>query len=196
MAETLRILIADDETLHNLALTSHIETLGHEVVGAATDGEQAVVLARETRPDLAFLDIRMPEMSGPEAAKKIAAERPIPMIILSAYSDQRTVRDAVTAPIFHYLVKPVNPDDLGPAIAVARARFAEWEDTSSERDRLQQKLEERKVIERAKGLIMTSRGLSETDAYRFLQKASQDKNTPMVDLARKILLAAPLLQQK
>ncbi len=196
MAETLRILIADDETLHNLALTSHIETLGHEVVGAATDGEEAVALARETRPDLAFLDIRMPEMSGPEAAKKIAAERPIPMIILSAYSDQRTVRDAVTAPIFHYLVKPVNPDDLGPAIAVARARFAEWEDTSSQRDRLQQKLEERKVIERAKGLIMTSRGLSETDAYRFLQKASQDKNTPMVDLARKILLAAPLLQQK
>lgn len=196
MAETLRILIADDETLHNLALTSHIETLGHEVVGAATDGEEAVELARETRPDLAFLDIRMPEMTGPEAAKKIAAERPIPMIILSAYSDQRTVRDAVTAPIFHYLVKPVNPDDLGPAIAVARARFAEWEDTSSQRDRLQQKLEERKVIERAKGLIMTSRGLSETDAYRFLQKASQDKNTPMVDLARKILLAAPLLQQK
>lgn len=196
MPETLRILIADDETLHNLALTSHIETLGHEVVGAATDGEQAVELARETRPDLAFLDIRMPGMTGPEAAKKIAAERPIPMIILSAYSDQRTVRDAVTAPIFHYLVKPVNPDDLGPAIAVARARFAEWEDTSSQRDRLQQKLEERKVIERAKGLIMTSRGLSETDAYRFLQKASQDKNTPMVDLARKILLAAPLLQQK
>lgn len=196
MAETLRILIADDETLHNLALTSHIETLGHEVVGAATDGEQAVELARETRPDLVFLDIRMPGMTGPEAAKKIAAERPIPMIILSAYSDQRTVRDAVTAPIFHYLVKPVNPDDLGPAIAVARARFAEWEDTSSQRDRLQQKLEERKVIERAKGLIMTSRGLSETDAYRFLQKASQDKNTPMVDLARKILLAAPLLQQK
>lgn len=196
MAETLRILIADDETLHNLALTSHIETLGHEVVGAATNGEEAVELARETRPDLAFLDIRMPQMTGPEAAKKIAAERPIPIVILSAYSDQRTVRDAVTAPIFHYLVKPVNPDDLGPAIAVARARFAEWEETSSQRDRLQQKLEERKVIERAKGLIMTSRGLSETDAYRFLQKASQDKNTPMVDLARKILLAAPLLQQK
>lgn len=196
MAESLRVLIADDEALHNLALTSQLEKLGHEVVGAASDGEEAVALARETQPDLAFLDIRMPKMSGPEAAQVISTERPIPVVILSAYSDDRTVQAAIQAPIFHYLVKPVDPDDLGPAIAVAKTRFAEWLEVKRSRDKLAQTLEERKVIERAKGLIMQTRGLSEADAYRFLQKASQDKNTPMVDLAKKILLAAPLLQKK
>lgn len=196
MADPLRVLIADDEALHNLALTSQIETLGHQVVAAASNGEEAVEMARKHKPDLAFLDIRMPGMTGPEAAQAIARERPIPMIILSAYSDERTVQDAIRAPIFHYLVKPVDPDDLAPAIAVARARFTDWAQTRSQRDELKLKLEERKLIERAKGLIMQTRGLTEPEAYRFLQKASQDKNTPMVDLARKILLAAPLLQQR
>ena len=134
-------------------------------------------------------------MTGPEAAHEIAEDRPVPIVILSAYSDTRTVEDAVRAPIFHYLVKPVDPDDLAPAIAVARARFQEWMDARHERDMLSLKLEERKIIERAKGLLMDTRKLSEREAYRFLQKTSQDKNTPMVDLARKILLAAPLLQK-
>lgn len=194
MAESLRVLIADDEALHNLALSSQLKSLGHEVVAAAKDGEEAVEKARETKPDIAFLDIRMPNMAGPDAARKIFEERPIPVVILSAYSDERTVQEAASAPIFHYLVKPVDSSDLAPAIAVALSRFAEWERTRSERDTLQQKLDERKVIERAKGLLMKSRGLSESEAYRFLQRASQDKNTPMVDLARKIVLAAPLLQ--
>lgn len=196
MAESLRVLIADDEALHNLALTSQLETLGHTVVATATNGREAVQLAREVRPDLAFLDIRMPTMTGPEAAVEITADRPIPIIILSAYSDSRTVEEATRAPIFHYLVKPVDPDDLAPAIAVARARFDEWIDARRQRDQLEVKLEERKIIERAKGLLMDTRGLSEREAYRFLQKTSQDKNTPMVELARKILLAAPLLQKE
>ena len=196
MSESLRVLIADDESLHNLALASQLETLGHQVVATAANGREAVELARDTRPDLAFLDIRMPTMTGPEAAHEIAADRPIPMIILSAYSDSRTVDEAIRAPVFHYLVKPVDPDDLAPAIAVARARFDEWLDARRQRDMLELRLEERKIIERAKGLLMESRRLSERDAYRFLQKTSQDKNTPMVDLARKILLAAPLLQKE
>lgn len=195
MAESLRILIADDEALHNLALTSQLETLGHQVVATATNGREAVDLARDTKPDLAFLDIRMPTMTGPEAAHQISAERPIPIIILSAYSDGRTVEEATRSPVFHYLVKPVDPDDLGPAIAVARARFDDWIDAKRQRDQLEVKLEERKIIERAKGLLMDTRGLSEREAYRFLQKTSQDKNTPMVELAKKILLAAPLLQR-
>ncbi len=196
MADALRVLIAADEALHNLALTSQLETLGHTVVATATNGKEAVQLARETRPDLAFLDIRMPVMTGPEAAHEISAERPIPIIILSAYSESRTVEEATRAPVFHYLVKPVDPDDLAPAIAVARARFDEWLDARRQRDLLELKLEERKIIERAKGLLMDTRGLSEREAYRFLQKTSQDKNTPMVELARKILLAAPLLQKE
>lgn len=194
MADSLRVLIADDEALHNLALSSQLKGLGHEVVAAARDGEEAVAKARETEPDIAFLDIRMPGMEGPEAAKRIFEERPIPVVILSAYSDERTVRQAASAPVFHYLVKPVDSSDLAPAIAVALSRFAEWERTRGERDSLQQKLDERKIIERAKGLLMKSRGLDENEAYRFLQRASQDKNTPMVELAKKIVLAAPLLQ--
>lgn len=196
MADSLRVLIADDEALHNLALSSQLETLGHTVVATATNGREAVQLARETKPDLAFLDIRMPSMTGPEAAYEITAERPIPIVILSAYSDARTVEEATRAPVFHYLVKPVDPDDLAPAIAVARARFDEWLDARRQKEILELKLEERKIIERAKGLLMDSRGLSEREAYRFLQKTSQDKNTPMVELARKILLAAPLLQKE
>jgi response regulator NasT len=138
----------------------------------------------------------MPIMTGPEAAHEIHAERPVPIIILSAYSDARTVEEATRAPVFHYLVKPVDPDDLAPAIAVARARFDEWLDARRQRDMLEMRLEERKIIERAKGILMDSRGFSEREAYRFLQKTSQDKNTPMVELAKKILLAAPLLQKE
>ncbi len=196
MSESLRVLIADDEALHNLALTSQLETLGHQVVATASNGKEAVELARQTKPDLAFLDIRMPTMTGPEAAHEIANERAIPMIILSAYSDARTVDEAIRAPVFHYLVKPVDPDDLAPAIAVAKARFEEWLDARRQKEMLEMRLEERKIIERAKGLLMDSRGLSEKEAYRFLQKTSQDKNTPMVELARKLLLAAPLLQKE
>ncbi len=195
MAQSLRFLIADDEALHNLALTSQLEALGHEVVATAANGQEAVNLARDKHPDMAILDIRMPVMTGPEAALKIHAERPLPIIILSAYSDTRTVDDATRSPIFHYLVKPVDPDDLAPAISVAKARFDEWMRARQERDTLANKLEERKVLERAKGILMETRKMSEQDAYRFLQKTSQDKNTPMIDLARKILLAAPLLQR-
>lgn len=195
MASSLRVLIADDEALHNLALTSQLQQLGHQVVGTASNGREAVELARETEPDLIFLDIRMPEMTGPEAAHAISAERAVPIIILSAYSDDRTVGEATKAPVFHYLVKPVDPHDLAPAMAVARARFNEWKQARADKDVLEGRLEERKLIERAKGLLMETRGLSEREAYRFLQKTSQDKNTPMVELARKILLAAPLLQR-
>ena len=195
MADSLRFLIADDEALHNLALTSQLEALGHEVVATASNGQEAVDLAREKKPDMAILDIRMPVMTGPEAAREIHGERPIPILILSAYSDRRTVDEATRSPVFHYLVKPVDPDDLAPAIAVARARFGEWTDARHEKHVAETKLEERKILDRAKGILMETRNLSEREAYRFLQKSSQDRNTPMIELARKILLAAPLLQK-
>jgi two-component system, response regulator PdtaR len=195
MAESLRFLIADDEALHNLALTSQLEALGHQVVATASNGQEAVDLAREKKPDMAILDIRMPVMKGPDAARRIHEDSAIPIIILSAYSDTRTVDEATRSPIFHYLVKPVDPDDLAPAIAVAKARFGEWQKARNERDGLQTKLDERKILERAKGILMETRQMTEQEAYRFLQKTSQDKNTPMIELAKKILLAAPLLQK-
>src|SRR5688572_25760943 len=111
--------------------------MGHEVVATATNGPEAGELARTTQPGAAILDIRMAQMSGPEAASEIAQERPIPIIILSAYSDSRTVDEAIKAPVFHYLVKPVDPDDLAPAIGVARARFDEWRDARRQRDLLE-----------------------------------------------------------
>ncbi|MFW5950543.1 MAG: ANTAR domain-containing response regulator [Gemmatimonadota bacterium] len=195
MAEALRFLIADDEALHNLALTSQLEALGHEVVATASNGQEAVELAREKKPDMAVLDIRMPTMTGPEAAHKINEERPIPMLILSAYSDRRTVEEATRSPVFHYLVKPVDPDDLAPAIAVAQARFREWMEARKQREVAELKLEERKILDRAKGILMETRKMTEREAYRFLQKTSQDRNTPMIELAKKILLAAPLIQK-
>src|SRR5690606_20044517 len=112
MAESLRALIAGDEALHNPALTSQVETLRHQVVAMSTSGRQAAEPARDSKPALAFLDLRMPGMTGPQAAQQIAAERPIPIITLSAYSDERTVEEATRSPVFHYLVKPVDPDDL------------------------------------------------------------------------------------
>jgi DNA-binding response OmpR family regulator len=120
----------------------------------------------------------MPTMTGPEAAHEIAADRPIPMIILSAYSDSRTVDEAIKAPVFHYLVKPVDPDDLAPAIAVARARFDEWLDARRERDMLELRLEERKIIERAKGLLMESRRLSERRRTASSRRRARTRTRP------------------
>jgi two-component system, response regulator PdtaR len=196
MSESLRVLIADDESLHNLALTSQLETLGHQVVATAANGREAVELARETQPDLAFLDIRMPTMTGPEAAHEIAADRPIPMIILSAYSDSRTVDEAIKRaglPLPRQARRSRRPrarhrrgprplrrvDGRPPPARHARAAPRGTQDHRARQ-----------------GLLMESRRLSEREAYRFLQKTSQDKNTPMVELARKILLAAPLLQKE
>ncbi len=159
MAHSLRFLIADDEALHNLALTSQLEALGHEVIATASNGREAVDLARENSPDMAILDIRMPVMTGPEAAHEIHRERPIPIIILSAYSDRRTVEEATRSPVFHYLVKPVDPDDLAPAIAVAKARFDEWTRARAERDTLQTWLGERKTLERIQHTLKTGKPL-------------------------------------
>ena len=140
MADSLRVLIADDETLHNLALTSQLETLGHEVIATATNGREAVELARQTQPDIAFLDIRMPQMSGPEAALQIATDRPIPMIVLSAYSDSRTVEEAIKAVPSGAERLNMDQDALGeplkdmkvyepckPGTAHAKIRVAVWE---------------------------------------------------------------------
>lgn len=192
----MRILIADDEVLHNLALKSNLEALGHDVVATAKNGREAVLMARELKPDLVFLDIRMPVLTGTEAAHQIAADRSIPIIMLSAYSDRKTVEQAARAPIFHYLVKPVDAEDLSPAIAVARARFLEWNRARERRENLHTTLEDRKVVERAKGLLMETRHLSEKEAMSFLAKTSEERGTTLTDMARKIVLAASLIQNE
>lgn len=194
MAMSLKILIAEDEALNALALRSQVEALGHTIVGPARNGCEAVDLARMTPVDLAILDIRMPEMSGVEAAEEIVRLRPIPIILLTGFSEPEYVDQAVNAPVFHFLVKPVSLEDLAPAIGVARSRFQEWRQFHDDAERLRRKLEDRELLERAKRVIMEAQGLTEYGAYRLLQQESQRRSQPMVEIARTILTAESILR--
>ncbi len=196
MATSLRILVAEDEPLSAMALQAQLEALGHAVVGPAHNGRDAVELARGNPIDLAILDVRMPVLSGLDAAQELAALQDVPVILLSGYSDPDMIEEATRAPVFHYLVKPVSMADLGPAIAVAMHRFQEWKEFRGEAAELEQKIADRKLVEQAKGLLMEARGLSEGDAYKMLQKESQNRNAPMVEIARSILMADSLLREE
>ncbi len=196
MATSLRILVAEDEPLSAMALQAQLEALGHVVIGPAHNGRDAVELARANPIDLAILDVRMPLLSGLEAAQELATLQDVPVILLSGYSDPDMIEEATRAPVFHYLVKPVSMADLGPAIAVAMHRFQEWKDFRGEAAELEQKIADRKLVEQAKGLLMEARGLSEGDAYKLLQKESQNRNQPMVEIARSILMADSLLREE
>ena len=175
----LRILIAEDETIIRLDLRSLLETAGFEVCAEARDGQEAVELARSTEPELAVLDVKMPRLDGIEAARAILDERPIPIVMLTAYGQDELVARAVEAGVFGYLVKPFRESDLLPAIRTARARFAELSALREEVDTLQEALAARKSIERAKGILMKKEGLSEADAFARLRKASQLSGRPM-----------------
>jgi response regulator NasT len=157
------------------------------VVGQAHDGEQAVQLARELEPDLAIMDVKMPKLDGIEAARKILDERPIPIVMLTAYGQQELVSRAVEAGVFGYLVKPFRESDLLPAIHTARARFEELSALREEAESLADALEARKAIERAKGLLMEKEGLSEADAFARLRKASQVSQRPLKVIAEAVV---------
>ena len=183
----MRILIAEDETIIRLDLRGLLERAGHEVVAEARDGEEAVSLARAHEPDLAILDVRMPRLDGIEAAKSILAERPIPIVMLTAYGQDELVARAVEAGVFGYLVKPFREQDLVPAIATARARHQELAALREEAESLADALAARKAIERAKGLLMAKEGLSEDDAIARLRKASQASGRPMQVIAEALV---------
>src|SRR5881398_3335120 len=150
----MRILIAEDETIIRLDLRELLERAGHEVVAEARDGEEAVALAREHEPELAVLDVRMPRLDGIEAARRILAERSIPIVMLTAYGQDELVSRAAEVGVFGYLVKPFREQDLLPAIQTARARHDEMRTVREEAESLAEALAARKVIERAKGLLM------------------------------------------
>jgi response regulator NasT len=183
----MRILIAEDETIIRLDLRDLLERAGHEVVAEARDGEEAVAMARSHEPDVAVLDVRMPRLDGIEAAKAILDERPIPIVMLTAYGEDELVARAVEAGVFGYLVKPFREQDLVPAIATARARFAELAAVREEAESLADALAARKAIERAKGLLMTKEGLSESDAFARLRKASQVSGRPLKVIAEAVI---------
>ena len=190
----LRILIAEDEAVTALGLEQDLRSLGHTVLGVAPDGETAVAMAKTLAPDLVVLDVRMPHLSGVDAAERIHADRPVPIIIVTAYSDAETIARAARVPVFHYLVKPVGAAQLDAAIAIAQARHTEWLQGRRESEDLRQKLEDRKVIERAKGILMEREGISEGAAYKILQRTSQSRNISMADLSRSLLAAEDLMR--
>src|SRR6058998_3842037 len=175
----MRILVAEDETIIRLDLRELLERSGFEVCAEARDGEEAVALARAEQPDLAVLDVKMPGLDGIEAARKILDERPIPIVMLTAYGEQELVARAVEAGVFGYLVKPFRETDLLPAIATARARHDELTALREEAESLAEALAARKAIERAKGLLMQREGLTESEAFARLRKASQISGRPL-----------------
>ena len=169
----MRILIAEDETIIRLDLRELLERSGFEVVAEARDGEEAVELALAESPDLALLDVKMPKLDGIDAARRILEERPMPIVMVTAYGEKELVARAVEAGVFGYLVKPFRETDLLPAIEMAQARHEELVALRAEADSLAAALAARKAIERAKGLLMEREGLSERDAFARLRKASQ-----------------------
>lgn len=183
----MRILIAEDETIIRLDLRAMLERAGFEVCAEARDGEEAVALARETEPDVALLDVKMPRLDGIEAARRILEERPLPIVIVTAYGEQELVARAVEAGVFGYLVKPFREADLPPAIATARARHEELGAVRAEAASLADALAARRAIERAKGLLQEREGLSESEAFARLRKASQISGKPLRVVAEALI---------
>jgi|GEM_PF-23391 response regulator NasT len=195
MGEPLRILIADDEPLIRMGLKTMLEEHGYQVVAEASDGDEAVALAHKTSPDLIFMDIKMPGVDGIAAASAIMARSPKPIILLTAWSERDLVQRAQEAGVLAYLVKPVREAELVPAIEVAMARFAELRALQQEVGTLKETLETRKLVERAKGILMQREGLDEQEAFQRIQRQSRNTRTPMREIARAILLAEETRQQ-
>ncbi len=187
--ETIRVIIAEDEALIRLDLKEMLEEEGYSVVAEVGDGQQAVDRATELRPDLVILDIQMPVLDGLSAAEQIASARIAPVIVLTAFSQRELVERARDAGAMAYLVKPFSKNDLVPAIEVARGRFAEMAALDGEVRTLQERLAARQVVEKAKGRLMAERGLTEPDAFRWLQRTAMDERTSMKALAERILAA-------
>jgi two-component system, response regulator PdtaR len=183
----VRVLIAEDETIIRLDLRAMLEQAGYEVCGEARDGEEAVELARALEPDLAIMDVKMPQLDGIEAARRILEERPLPIVIVSAYGQEELVSRAVEAGVFGYLVKPFREQDLLPAIHTARARHDELQALREEAESLADALAARKAIERAKGLLMAKDGLTEAEAFDRLRRASQISGRPLKVVAEALI---------
>lgn len=182
-----RVLIAEDEALIRLDLKEMLEEEGYEVVAEVGDGQQAVDRAMELAPDLVILDIQMPVLDGLSAAEQIASARIAPVIVLTAFSQRELVDRARDAGAMAYLVKPFSKNDLVPAIEVARGRFAEMTALDGEVRTLQERLAARQVVEKAKGRLMADRGMTEPEAFRWLQRTAMDERTSMKALAERIL---------
>jgi AmiR/NasT family two-component response regulator len=187
--ERVRIIVADDESIIRMDLREMLTNLGYLVIGEVGDGRSMVNLARELRPDVVIADIKMPDMDGIEAAKLLTEEKIAPVILLTAYSQHELVERAKEAGVVGYLVKPFQESDLAPAVEIALTRFNEFRAMEQEVDSLKEALETRKLVDRAKGILMDTQGLAEADAFRKIQKMSMNTRKPMKQVAEAIILA-------
>ena len=188
-----RVVIAEDEALIRLDLSEMLAEEGYEVVGQAGDGETAVALAEEHRPDLVVLDVKMPKLDGISAAEKIAKQRIAPVVILTAFSQRELVERARDAGAMAYLVKPFGKNDLVPAVEMAVSRFAELHELEQEVSTLTERLEVRKLVDRAKGVLQGSLGVSEPEAFRWIQKTAMDLRLSMREVAQGVIDHGPEL---
>ena len=189
---SIRIVLADDESIIRLDLKEMLMSLGYVVVGEAGDGRSAVNLARELRPDLVMMDIKMPDLDGIDAARILTEENIAPVLLLTAYSQHELVERAKEAGVVGYIVKPFRESDLAPAIEVALARYREYQSLSANLTDVQETLETRKAVDRAKGLLMDTQGLKEAEAFRKIQRLSMNTRKTMREVAEAILLAHEL----
>jgi AmiR/NasT family two-component response regulator len=190
-SEPTRVLIAEDEALIRLDLKEMLEEEGYVVVAEVGDGQAAVDQAQQLRPDLVIVDVQMPVLDGIAAAEQIAAARIAPVIVLTAFSQRELVERARDAGAMAYLVKPFSKNDLVPAIEVAVGRFQEMHALDAEVTDLKERLEARKVVEQAKGRLMTERGMTEAEAFRWIQRTAMNERTSMKTLAQAILATEP-----
>ena len=188
--KSLRLVIADNESLIRMDLREMLEEAGHEIVGEAMDGRKAVVLTRSHRPDLVIMDIKMPQMDGIAAAKKMAEEKLAPVLLLTAFSQPEIVEKAKDSGVLGYLVKPVQEAQLFPAMEIARSRWQEMQDMEAELAGLRDTLEARKTLDRAKGILMAMHHLSELEAYRRIQQYAMMKRKTLKEIAEAVVKAA------
>ena len=186
----LRIVIADDEAIIRMDLKEILQAAGHEVVGETANGRRAVAIVRDTRPDLVILDVKMPDMDGVEAARRIAADHLAPVLLLTAFDDAELIRRATEAGVLAYLVKPVAEKHLFPAMEIALSRWRETESLEKELAEMRDSLETRKLLDRAKGILMQAHGISEEEAYRRMQRYSMEKRRTLKEVAAAVVKAA------
>jgi two-component system, response regulator PdtaR len=193
----VRVLVADDNPVIALGLAERLRSLGHEPIGPAADGAEAIELARECQPDLYLFDIEMPNVDGLEAAKRLAAEglrRAV--VVVTGVDDPSLIERSIASGVSAYLTKPVDARELQAALELAAARHGEFQALEAEVDRAQQALEDRKLVERAKGLLMSALKLSEQDAFRRLQLTARERNLRLADVAARIVEQQSLLEPK
>jgi response regulator NasT len=195
MNQTLRIAVADDQRDMREFFRFALAQLKHEVVAAAGNGRELVECCRAARPDLVITDVKMPELDGIAAAAAVYRDGPVPAILVTGYDDRETLRQAAAPHVYGYLVKPIKSRDLAPAIQVAMARFALDRAAEQEAAGLRQALEDRKLIERAKGVVMRRLAVEEIGAFRRLRKLSSDRNWKVIEIARQVLKAEEVFDQ-